>query len=141
MSERFFVGLWKEYGAQRQHSGACPSSFLSDSLSLGKFLNFLSLSPSCFRHRLFVRLNEIMTMTYTRGFQLFTKIRQSYFSLLISYSNCYLVFPNPKVNQVRFCFAFTFNRTILNYEQKMILRTLSYPSMPSWQIMKDTGIE
>ena len=121
------MGLWKEYGAQRQHSGACPSTFLSDSLSLGKFLNFLGLSPYCFRHRLFVRSNEITTMTYIQGFQLFTKIRQSYFSSLTSDSHCYLVFPNPNVNQIRFCFAFTFNRMILNYEQKMILRTSSYP--------------
>lgn len=47
-------------------------------------------------------------------------------SLVIFYSHCYPFFSHPNAYQARLWFAFTFNRTILNFEQVRVLATLPY---------------
>lgn len=69
---------------------------------------------------------KMMIMSYARCLQ----IKGSPISsLLISSSHRYLYFNNPNAYQARFCFAFTFNGIIVNYQQNMILGTLPYPLM------------
>lgn len=96
---------------------------LMDSLFLGNFLNLSEfLLP---QEQVIVRLNQRVITGYAR--QLLTKVRKTYFTIPLVYSHCYLLFSNPNANQERLCFACTFDRTILNYEQIMFLGTLPYP--------------